>query len=210
MKLYGRQFFENNEKATFLVGVGKVLKKSQLDKVQLVRLSSKVKNGIEIIESMWGRPGRPPMGVFRRSLTLPLPKTTREFKYEDWVVLGQSIAEDMGNWVDNDDEFNTMERKAWAQQFDIWKTSQYWDIAQDLIDSLVYEEAERLGPLHWRVRLTLANFIMNLIQDVENSVIASLSEKENLDLLKKIIQKSELSTQPKPKAKATKKEKEVA
>lgn len=168
MDLLGRKFIENGPQQAFLQGVANVLSKPLLNKIQLLRLSVKAnKNGIDIVHSIWARPKRAPMRVFKRSVTLPFPNSTNKFQVEDWMEMGHLIGEEMQDWVKNDEEFDTQERKALSNQSNAWETSAAWDVAQDLIEGLEYSYGPHLhGKLHPVVRRGLSDLIVALIDDV--------------------------------------------
>lgn len=180
MNLLGREFIGGSRSEAFLQGVASVLPKKEFEKVQLLRISVKPRNGvIDVIYSIWGRPDKPPMGVFTIGATSPFPRSVANFKYEDWLHAGEIVGKDMKDWVQNDAEFETQVRKAQAKQFDVWETSPEWDVAQDLIEALEQEYGPHLhGKIHPVPRKGLSNSIVSLIKEVrQDSLVRANTPK---------------------------------
>jgi hypothetical protein len=186
-----RQFADRITYNKFLDGIKEVLDENQLRKVRLLRLSIKTnKKGKNSIESIWGYVGRKLMAKFVVSIT----KLSNEITIEDWNNYGRLTAQDFKEWASTEEELNTLDRKYEALQFDIWKTTSDWDLAQDLINDVEVEFSTHInGRFHWLVRKALTENIAELMVRIRKDHETALSRKENLDLLKEIIQKSSIT-----------------
>ncbi len=177
MEFLNRQFANSKQVSAFAKGAEVSLTKSRIKKVKLVRLSyCKEKFMGFAVEAVWARPEKPVANIFKYWYA-----TSKEtLEEDDWFKIGENVARNILHWVDNDKEFEVLEQKVHGQQFDIWKTSKYWDLAQDLIEELEYQFGPYLhGRLHWKVKSALAKMIEDLSMKVERENRAITENKLN-------------------------------
>lgn len=199
MELPHREFFTGEPLDAFLHGVEIALTKKRMKKIALLRLSAKTdSHGRQQLISIWGREGRTPAGIYTQG-----PVNTSKFTKEDWFQMGKLIGVSMENWVDNDQEFDRAEGKANGVQFDVWKTDETWDRAQDLIDVLEHDFQQHINSkLHWRVRKALTELIQMLMTDAHTAIAAHLAQPEGRDVLNAIAKLAGFALDPLPSAPA--------
>lgn len=199
MYLFGREFITGESFTAFQQGVEAIVGIKRLHRVKLLRLSVKQNNkSIAVVHSIWGREGRAPMKIFRFTITSPFPSDPLKLTTEHWSHIGQTVGNDMQDWIENEKEFDSSELKAHALQFNVWDTSEFWDVIQDLIDELEHTYSTHLhGKLHWRVRAALTSMIETLALAIKADTLASLAKPENLALLRTAVRQAGLKLQQK-------------
>lgn len=158
-----RKFADDKAKNVFLKGVNKILPKAA--KFRLARLSFIKENsfGFNII-STWGLPNRTPMKVIK----LFHETNNKDLTDADWTRAGEYAADQLLDWASSEEEFATLERKAAAQQFNVWDTTEKWELAQDLIAEFEILFGSYIGgKLHWKAKAELSRMIEALSNRVE-------------------------------------------
>lgn len=156
MYYLGRKLISGAERSAFLDGARSMLNSQQAKKIKLVRLSIKKSNRAVAVHATWARPDYPASQTFKLNLAEPSEDVTAL----NWVQIGAAIAAQMGNWVDQDEEFVRSCHKADAIHYDAWKTSDWYDVVQDLLDDVELQYGPYLnGKLHWRARKAFADRI---------------------------------------------------
>jgi hypothetical protein len=196
-----REFATRIAYAKFLEGVKETIDKGILRKVKLLRLSVKTdRKGKKSIDSIWGFVNRRLMVKF----IVKLPDVNEELTSDDWNKYGSDSGKYFNEWYSSDQELDTLDRKFAAIRFNVWETSSDWDLAQDIIDDVEYEFSTHInGKFHWRVRKALTDAIANLSEKSRKNFEKCLSDKENIDLLKEIIEKSPITLKTTSKNKVT-------
>lgn len=185
MYYYNRKFITGKDKESFLNGVKLGLTKTLAKKVELVRLSIKKENFYYVVHSLWGRKNKAVGQIFKCSLTGHLPSTPEELDEQHWKYIGETIGSDMVNWAENDVEFERSDVKALAVQFDVWKTSEWHDVIQDMLDEVELQNGLHLGSkLHWRVRKALSDRIEALILQQRQANIQDIDTRTVSNVLK--------------------------
>lgn len=185
-----RKFITGNEKESFLAGARLGLSKLLAKKVELVRLSVKKVGHIYEIHSLWGRKGRAVGHLSTFMLDGDGPRTPEELAEHDWKEIGEIVGQELVNWADNDVEFDRSEVKAQAIQYDVWSTSQWTDVAQDMLEEVEFAYGLHLGgKLHWRVRKALTDRIAAFAAQLQQDNISNIDTATRSKVLKNTVKK---------------------
>lgn len=175
MKCLTRQFADNRAKIQFLKGMEKAIGKSCLSTIKLIRISYiREGNWGFIITSTWGKQNKKPIIIDKQFFESSIDQLSDM----NWFTIGQNSAEKIISYTVDNQEFETLERKADAQNMDVWKTSEFTELANDVVDDLEIKYGAYInGKLHWRVKAALINMVSSLENRVKEETLQEIIDK---------------------------------